>query len=148
MSRFWKPHVTILEASCHDSGSLMSRFWKPPVRSRDFNRASGMVTVRTCNDNFAPWSDHRTSWVSRPRVTDTLRGSSVKIGTIQRRLAWPLRKDDTHKSRSVHNFLPVVGPNVPFPHPSFFLMTRNTFLRIQRASSLHVYVDIYPVNIT
>ena len=27
-----------------------------------------------------------------------------KIGTIQRRLAWPLRKDDTHKSRSVNNF--------------------------------------------
>ena len=26
---------------------------------------------------------------------DSLRGSSVKIGTIQRRLAWPLRKDDT-----------------------------------------------------
>ena len=35
---------------------------------------------------------------------DSLRGSSVKIGTIQRRLAWPLRKDDTHKSRSVINF--------------------------------------------
>ena len=35
---------------------------------------------------------------------DSLRGSSVKIGTIQRRLAWPLRKDDTHKSRSVSNF--------------------------------------------
>ena len=34
---------------------------------------------------------------------DSLRGSSVKIGTIQRRLAWPLRKDDTHKSRSVNN---------------------------------------------
>jgi hypothetical protein len=34
----------------------------------------------------------------------SLRGSSVKIGTIQRRLAWPLRKDDTHKSRSVTNF--------------------------------------------
>ena len=32
---------------------------------------------------------------------DSLRGSSVKIGTIQRRLAWPLRKDDTHKSRSM-----------------------------------------------
>ena len=28
-----------------------------------------------------------------------LRGSSVKLGTIQRRLAWPLRKDDTRKSR-------------------------------------------------
>ncbi len=25
-----------------------------------------------------------------------------KIGTIQRRLAWPLRKDDTHKSRTYH----------------------------------------------
>ena len=33
---------------------------------------------------------------------DSLRGSSDKIGTIQRRLAWPLRKDDTHKSRSVN----------------------------------------------
>ena len=32
---------------------------------------------------------------------DSLRGSSVEIGTIQRRLAWPLRKDDAHKSRSV-----------------------------------------------
>ena len=34
---------------------------------------------------------------------DSLRGSSVKIGTIQIILAWPLRKDDTHKSRSVNN---------------------------------------------
>ena len=41
---------------------------------------------------------------ARNRETDSLRGSSVKIGTIQRRLAWPLRKDDTHKSRSVNNF--------------------------------------------
>ena len=39
-------------------------------------------------------------------MLDPLRRSSVKIGTIQRRLAWPLRKDDTHKSRSVTNFLP------------------------------------------
>ena len=36
---------------------------------------------------------------------DTFRGSSVKVGTIQRILAWPLRKDDTHKSRSVTSFL-------------------------------------------
>ena len=33
---------------------------------------------------------------------DSLRGSSVKIGTIQRILAQPRRKDDTHKSRSVN----------------------------------------------
>ena len=37
-------------------------------------------------------------------LPDSLRGSSVKIGTMQRRLAWPLRKDDTYKSRSVNNF--------------------------------------------
>ena len=43
----------------------------------------------------------------RTSQLDSLRGSSVKIGTIQRRLAWPLRKDDTHKSRSVNNFLRV-----------------------------------------
>ncbi len=30
--------------------------------------------------------------------------TSDKIGTIQRRLAWPLRKDDTHKSRNGSNF--------------------------------------------
>ena len=36
----------------------------------------------------------------------SLRGSSVKTGTTQRRLAWPLRKGDTHKSRSVNNFFP------------------------------------------
>ena len=29
---------------------------------------------------------------------DSLRGSCVSVGTMQRRLAWPLRKDDTHNS--------------------------------------------------
>ena len=59
---------------------------------------------------------------------DSLRGSSVKIGTIQRRLAWPLRKDDTHKSRSVTILVFVVqAPPPPSPplsswpssHPHF-----------------------------
>ncbi|OEL21533.1 hypothetical protein BAE44_0017448, partial [Dichanthelium oligosanthes] len=38
--------------------------------------------------------------------------TSDKIGTIQRRLAWPLRKDDTHKSRNGPNFLEILraGP--------------------------------------
>ena len=35
------------------------------------------------------------------------KGSSVKIGTIQRRLAWPLRKDDTLKSRGVYPFFSI-----------------------------------------
>lgn len=40
------------------------------------------------------------------RVGDKVVSSetSDKIGTIQRRLAWPLRKDDTHKSRNGPNF--------------------------------------------
>ena len=43
-----------------------------------------------------------TSDIARRQVDlDSLWGSSVKIGTIQ---AWPLRKDDTHASRSVSNF--------------------------------------------
>ena len=58
---------------------------------------------------------------------DSFRGTSVKIGTIQRRLAWPLRKDDTHKSRRVDDFLCVCPPPpllistpphpIPHPHP-------------------------------
>ena len=34
-------------------------------------------------------------------------GTFDKLGTIQRRLAWPLRKDDTHKSRNGPNFFAV-----------------------------------------
>ena len=44
-----------------------------------------------------------TSITTEIQRLDSLRGSSVKIGTIQRILAWPLRKDDAHKSRSVNN---------------------------------------------
>ena len=33
-------------------------------------------------------------------MMDSLRGSSVEIGAMRRRLAWPLRKDDRNKSRS------------------------------------------------
>ncbi|OEL24281.1 hypothetical protein BAE44_0014699, partial [Dichanthelium oligosanthes] len=47
---------------------------------------------------------------SRPCVVPS--GTSDKIGTIQRRLAWPLRKDDTHKSRNGPNFFEILrgGP--------------------------------------
>ena len=47
---------------------------------------------------------------------DSLRGSSDKIGTIQRRLAWPLRKDDTHKSRNVTSFLPMCAADGTWTH--------------------------------
>ena len=42
-------------------------------------------------------------------LLDSLGGSSVKLGTMQRRLAWPLRKDDTHKSRNVNNYRCVIS---------------------------------------
>ena len=42
----------------------------------------------------------------------------IKIGTIQRRLAWPLRKDDTHKSRSVNNFLGSSLLGIPYLSPT------------------------------
>ena len=35
---------------------------------------------------------------------DSLRGSSVKLGTMRRILEWTLRKDDTRKAGSVHTF--------------------------------------------
>ena len=35
--------------------------------------------------------------------------SSVKLGTIQRRLAWPLREDDVRKSRSVNSMRRTAG---------------------------------------
>ena len=38
---------------------------------------------------------------NQPRLLDSLLGSCSEIGAIQRRLAWPLRRGDTHKSRSV-----------------------------------------------
>ena len=44
--------------------------------------------------------------------------SSAKIGTIQRRLAWPLRKDDTHKSRMYHFCFSSF-----FPSPGFIFFT-------------------------
>ena len=78
-----------------------------------------------CSKSIAPEHDSGPSAVSTRRwnidtsspskdCVDSLRGSFVKIGTIQRRLAWPLRKDDTHKSRSANSFLPQrIVPTLP-----------------------------------
>ena len=63
----------------------------------------GFSNYRTSARFFYTWEAIIMRRVAVARM-DPLRRSSVKIGTIQRRLAWPLRKDDTHKSRSVTNF--------------------------------------------
>ena len=60
----------------------------------------------------------------RSRCLNSLRGSSVKIGTIQRILAWPLRKDDTHKSRSVTTFF--FNPQVSAWQPHAALLGTTT----------------------
>jgi len=72
---------------------------------------SGVVTEKCCNCYplsipyvQKPQKSVLPVWHVQHCLVDPLRRSSVKIGTIQRRLAWPLRKDDTHKSRSVTNF--------------------------------------------
>ena len=60
---------------------------------------------------------------------DSLRGSSVKIGTIQRKLAWPLRKDDTHKSRSV---------NIIYIYIYIY-----TYIYIHVSVCIYIYIYIY-----
>ena len=40
----------------------------------------------------------------------SLRGSSVTIGTMRRRLAWPPRKDDTRTSRNVTSLTAQTSP--------------------------------------
>jgi len=57
---------------------------------------------------------------------DSLRGSSVNIGTIQRRLAWPLRKDDTNTSRRVNEYIktPAEAGDLPEADAPSFLQMR------------------------
>ena len=53
---------------------------------------------------FEPRPVHAVLIMPVGRRPEPRKRSSAKIGTIQRRLAWPLRKDDTHKSRMYHFF--------------------------------------------
>ena len=64
---------------------------------------------------------------------DFLWGSSVNIRTTQRRLAWPLRKDDTLTSRSVSNLLNVIFR--PPQTPILYNMCR-----------LHIHIILYAIH--
>jgi hypothetical protein len=91
---------------------LTSEVERDPVHStrygrrRYMNSLSHTLAVWACLRFLASLSllHYFTQGGARNGILDSLRGSSDKIGTIQRRLAWPLRKDDTHKSRSVRIF--------------------------------------------
>ena len=85
---------------CRNSKVLLH----PPQSHQPLEEAFQTIPRCPSNDPSARHPSHRGAREERLSKTDSLRGSSVKIGTIQRRLAWPLRKDDTHKSRSVNNF--------------------------------------------
>ena len=93
----WHPYVYMLR----------STFLTPLVRTMQLHWSQAIRMFYVCPTN-------------KDVILDSLRGSSVKIGTIQRRLAWPLRKDDTHKSRSVNNFFwfgaPAVHPRIKETH--------------------------------
>jgi hypothetical protein len=86
---------------CHAAATRLD----PPLREGLRCRVKPICTL--CQNGYgANWGASRLSnskTCNRLCKLDSLRGSSVKIGTIQRRLAWPLRKDDTHKSRSVND---------------------------------------------
>ncbi|XP_050944189.1 uncharacterized protein LOC103495833 isoform X2 [Cucumis melo] len=73
-------------------------------------------------------------------------GTSDKIGTIQRRLAWPLRKDDTHKSRngvplcsSKTSFVLVVPLDAPKTRD---VPTRSHIARVRECVSLGAKVKV------
>ena len=58
------------------------------------------------------------------------RWSSVKIGTIQRRLAWPLRKDDTHKSRNGPIFFEILRVGPPGCYFSYLELRPSSLLSV------------------
>ena len=81
-------------------GGAKMTSWQPDRTDADFFRTSRRPSKSaTCEKG--PWSRLQSTsayTVDAECPLDSFRGSSVKIGTIQRRLAWPLRKDDAHKS--------------------------------------------------
>ena len=57
----------------------------------------------------------------------------LTIGTLQRRLAWPLRKDDTHRSRSVNN-----NPVTPRPrYNTVTALTQDLAISHQRTNGVN-----------
>ncbi|KAK2969292.1 hypothetical protein RJ640_030833 [Escallonia rubra] len=85
-------------------------------------RSKDEVLSAVCMLGFSPTSPNdKTNEVviyHCPAASSVPSGTSDKIGTIQRRLAWPLRKDDKHKSRNGPNFL--FGSLLPLPFMALF----------------------------
>ena len=97
----WNPH------GIH--GNCVGPAWDPRV-TRVYPRLPAWDPRGTCGVESAKTDLSTMRMFCQTSLSDSLRGSSDKIGTIQRRLAWPLRKDDTRESRSVPGFLYPSGP--------------------------------------
>ena len=108
-----KIHTDSLRRSSDKIGTMQRRLaW--PLRKDDTHKSRSDTSFFCCL-HFAPGQCEPSTCMPaniHSCTLDSFRGSSVKIGTIQRRLAWPLRKDDTHKSRSDTSFflLPSLRP--------------------------------------
>ena len=74
---------------------------------------------------------------------DSLRGSSVKIGTIQRRFAWPPRKDDAHISRSVNNKNRCVRFTSTAPPPGKIRLYDSSAQRRPTRCIIHISLSLY-----
>ena len=90
----------ILHPSFPDPSHILHPFSQIGV-SRDWPYQTQQIhNIQTTSTPTTSNQQHQTNTMFE---TDSLRGSSDRIGTIQRQiLAWPLRKDDMHKSRSVN----------------------------------------------
>ena len=91
------------------------------ARGRGFNSRTApfwLIILIICAHNEALRQLPLAHYPNRVLFDGTSLRSSAKIGTIQRRLAWPLRKDDTHKSRMYHFCFSSF-----FPSPGFFFFT-------------------------
>ena len=78
-------------------------------RDNQLHHPNSTVTISQCRAPSMKVFAHPARATQKQRVYFQIPSgvtpvSYDKIGTIQRRLAWPLRKDDTHKSRTYHFF--------------------------------------------
>lgn len=103
------PTIPILDwkASCHVNQQVL----QSDSHSILFHNIERIVFWTGCFSEEVPimkmWGILSRVYIEPPLslVGTTFGWSSVKIGTIQRRLAWSLRKDDTHTLRKYHDFL-------------------------------------------
>ena len=124
------PKASTIMLNCVDT-SLASLLPKDEEVIHNVN----IIVNDALNGAFEQWwcllaqSISLTGFLARKDVQTTLdsfRGSSVKLGTIQRRLAWPLRKDDTHKLRSGSHFYRCSRDASRAPLGSFCRATRRS----------------------